>query len=166
MVQFHCLVLLPSPSSLPDELNGILKVLSTFCRAFQSTARADCQVGGSSLQHPVWTALVRGSDWPPGNRYHFEWLTCPFSLFPLHLSVPNFKSTCMFLIMPWAYKFPAICNDLVLQCSSNGPVVNAGMGRRAVHKAMFESVALVGASLLQIYLLQRLFERKLGTSRV
>ena len=44
--------------------------------------------------------------------------------------------------------------------------VNEGMSRRAVHKAMFESVALVGASILQIYLLQRLFERKLGISRV
>ncbi|CBI28463.3 hypothetical protein VitviT2T_018176 [Vitis vinifera] len=45
-------------------------------------------------------------------------------------------------------------------------IVNEGMSQRAVHKAMFESVALVGASVLQIYLLQRLFERKLGISRV
>ncbi|KAL5537696.1 hypothetical protein UlMin_042907 [Ulmus minor] len=45
-------------------------------------------------------------------------------------------------------------------------IVNEGMSRRAVHKAMFESAALVGASVLQVYLLQRLFERKLRTSRV
>ncbi|KGN43402.1 transmembrane emp24 domain-containing protein p24beta2 [Cucumis sativus] len=45
-------------------------------------------------------------------------------------------------------------------------IVNEGMGKRAIHKAMFESAALVGASVLQVYLLQRLFERKLGTSRV
>ncbi|TKY57513.1 Transmembrane emp24 domain-containing protein p24beta2 [Spatholobus suberectus] len=45
-------------------------------------------------------------------------------------------------------------------------IVNDAMSRRAVHKAIFESAALIGASALQIYLLQRLFERKLGTSRV
>ncbi|KAF8414276.1 hypothetical protein HHK36_002277 [Tetracentron sinense] len=45
-------------------------------------------------------------------------------------------------------------------------IVNEGMSRRAIHKAMFESAALVGASVLQVYLLRRLFERKLGTSRV
>ncbi|XP_023752140.1 transmembrane emp24 domain-containing protein p24beta2 [Lactuca sativa] len=45
-------------------------------------------------------------------------------------------------------------------------VVNEKMGRRAVHKALIESAALIGASVLQVYLLQRLFERKLGTSRV
>ncbi|XP_020234305.1 transmembrane emp24 domain-containing protein p24beta2 [Cajanus cajan] len=45
-------------------------------------------------------------------------------------------------------------------------IVNDAMSRRAVHKAIFESVALIGASALQVYLLQRLFERKLGTSRV
>lgn len=44
--------------------------------------------------------------------------------------------------------------------------VNDGMSRRAVHKAIFESAALIGASALQVYLLRRLFERKLGTSRV
>jgi len=44
--------------------------------------------------------------------------------------------------------------------------VNDAMSRRAVHKAIFESAALIGASALQVYLLQRLFERKLGTSRV
>ncbi|KAK4276375.1 hypothetical protein QN277_019331 [Acacia crassicarpa] len=47
-----------------------------------------------------------------------------------------------------------------------GNAVNEAMGRRAVHKALFESAALVGASALQVYLLQRLFERRLGTSRV
>ncbi|KAI5660634.1 hypothetical protein M9H77_19957 [Catharanthus roseus] len=45
-------------------------------------------------------------------------------------------------------------------------LVNDNMSRRAMHKAMLESAALVGASVLQVYLLQRLFERKLGTSRV
>ncbi|CAK9151856.1 unnamed protein product [Ilex paraguariensis] len=45
-------------------------------------------------------------------------------------------------------------------------LVNEGMGRRAVHKAMFESAALISASVLQVYLMRRLFERKLGTSRV
>ncbi|XP_077237622.1 transmembrane emp24 domain-containing protein p24beta2-like [Tasmannia lanceolata] len=44
--------------------------------------------------------------------------------------------------------------------------VNEGMSKRAIHKALFESAALIGASLLQVYLLRRLFERKLGTSRV
>lgn len=45
-------------------------------------------------------------------------------------------------------------------------IVNEGMSRRAVHKVMFESAALIGASVLQVCLLQRLFERKLGSSRV
>ncbi|ESW14518.1 hypothetical protein PHAVU_008G288000 [Phaseolus vulgaris] len=45
-------------------------------------------------------------------------------------------------------------------------IVNDAMSRRAIHKAIFESAALIGASALQVYLLQRLFERKLGTSRV
>ncbi|GAB2285174.1 hypothetical protein Dimus_019626 [Dionaea muscipula] len=45
-------------------------------------------------------------------------------------------------------------------------IINDGMSRRAVHKALFESAALVGASVLQVYLLKRLFERKLATSRV
>lgn len=40
------------------------------------------------------------------------------------------------------------------------------MSRRAIHKAFFESAGLVGASVLQVYLLRRLFERKLGMSRV
>ncbi|KAH0449215.1 hypothetical protein IEQ34_023015 [Dendrobium chrysotoxum] len=45
-------------------------------------------------------------------------------------------------------------------------IVNEGMSRRAIHKALFESAALIGASVVQVYLLRRLFERKLGTSRV
>ncbi|XVF81424.1 hypothetical protein PTKIN_Ptkin15bG0153600 [Pterospermum kingtungense] len=45
-------------------------------------------------------------------------------------------------------------------------IVNDIIGRRAIHKAMVESAALVGASILQVYLLKRLFERKFGTPRV
>ncbi|GMI69166.1 p24 subfamily beta 2 [Hibiscus trionum] len=45
-------------------------------------------------------------------------------------------------------------------------IVNDNLLRRALHKAMFESAALVAASILQVFLLKRLFERKLGTSRV
>ncbi|KAI3417049.1 GOLD domain-containing protein [Psidium guajava] len=45
-------------------------------------------------------------------------------------------------------------------------IVNDLMSRRAIHKAFFESAALIGASVLQVYLLRRLFERKLGMSRV
>lgn len=45
-------------------------------------------------------------------------------------------------------------------------IINEGMSQRAIHKAFFESAALIGASVLQVYLLKRLFERKLGTSRV
>ncbi|XP_024027417.1 transmembrane emp24 domain-containing protein p24beta2 [Morus notabilis] len=45
-------------------------------------------------------------------------------------------------------------------------LVNEAMSKRAVQKAFFESAALIGASVLQVYLLRRLFERKLGMSRV
>uniref|UniRef100_A0A0A9CX74 GOLD domain-containing protein n=1 Tax=Arundo donax TaxID=35708 RepID=A0A0A9CX74_ARUDO len=45
-------------------------------------------------------------------------------------------------------------------------ILNESMSRRAVHKALFESAALVAASVVQVYLLRRLFERKLGSSRV
>ncbi|XAR68246.1 hypothetical protein NMG60_11003315 [Bertholletia excelsa] len=45
-------------------------------------------------------------------------------------------------------------------------IVNEGMSRRAIHKAILESAALIGASLLQLYLLQCLFERRIGASRV
>ncbi|XP_059662385.1 transmembrane emp24 domain-containing protein p24beta2-like [Cornus florida] len=45
-------------------------------------------------------------------------------------------------------------------------IENEGMSRTAVQKALFESAALIGASVLQVYLLRRLFERKLGMSRV
>lgn len=45
-------------------------------------------------------------------------------------------------------------------------IINDAMSRRTIHKAFFESAALVAASILQVYLLRRLFERKLGMSRV
>ncbi|KAL9260608.1 Transmembrane emp24 domain-containing protein [Drosera capensis] len=45
-------------------------------------------------------------------------------------------------------------------------IINEGMSRRALHKAFFESAALIGASVLQVHLLKRMFERKLATSRV
>lgn len=41
-------------------------------------------------------------------------------------------------------------------------IENEGMSKRAIHKAIFESAALIGASVLQVYLLRRLFNRKLG----
>ncbi|KAJ7014353.1 cellulose synthase-like protein E1 isoform X2 [Populus alba x Populus x berolinensis] len=44
-------------------------------------------------------------------------------------------------------------------------IINDAMSRRTIHKAFFESAALVAASILQVYLLRRLFERKLGMSR-
>ncbi|KAI4308554.1 hypothetical protein L6164_031613 [Bauhinia variegata] len=44
--------------------------------------------------------------------------------------------------------------------------VNDAMSQRAIHKAILESVALIGTSVLQVYLLQRLFNRNLGISRV
>jgi len=34
------------------------------------------------------------------------------------------------------------------------------MSSRAIHKALLESMTLMGASALQVYLLRRLFERK------
>ncbi|KAH8518940.1 hypothetical protein Peur_037998 [Populus x canadensis] len=45
-------------------------------------------------------------------------------------------------------------------------IINDAMSRRTIHKAFLESAALVAASILQVYLLRRLFERKLGMSRV
>ncbi|KAL4310753.1 hypothetical protein GQ457_01G007180 [Hibiscus cannabinus] len=45
-------------------------------------------------------------------------------------------------------------------------IVNEALSTRAVHKALYESAALIGASVLQVYLLRCLFERKLGMSRV
>jgi len=45
-------------------------------------------------------------------------------------------------------------------------VVNKTMSRRVIYKAVVEAVALIGCSVLQVYLLQRLFERKLNLSRV
>ncbi|KAE8691150.1 hypothetical protein F3Y22_tig00110893pilonHSYRG01332 [Hibiscus syriacus] len=44
-------------------------------------------------------------------------------------------------------------------------IVNDAMSITAVHKALCESAALVGASVLQVYLLRLLFERKLGMSQ-
>ncbi|KAL8153234.1 hypothetical protein V2J09_010994 [Rumex salicifolius] len=45
-------------------------------------------------------------------------------------------------------------------------ILNDAMGKRAIYKAVFESAALISVSVLQVYLLRRLFEKKLGTSRV
>ncbi|KAH7576603.1 hypothetical protein ACOSP7_002941 [Xanthoceras sorbifolium] len=45
-------------------------------------------------------------------------------------------------------------------------IVNDNMSRRTVHKAIFESICLIAASILQVFLLKNLFERKLGLSRV
>lgn len=44
--------------------------------------------------------------------------------------------------------------------------VNEHMTKRVIHKAMIESFALVAASVLQVYLLRRLFDGKLSTCRV
>lgn len=41
-------------------------------------------------------------------------------------------------------------------------IENERMSKRAIHKAIFESASLVGASVLQVYLLRRLFDKKLG----
>uniref|UniRef100_A0A5B6YGB0 Putative transmembrane emp24 domain-containing protein p24beta2-like n=1 Tax=Davidia involucrata TaxID=16924 RepID=A0A5B6YGB0_DAVIN len=45
-------------------------------------------------------------------------------------------------------------------------IVYLQLSHRAIEKAIFESAALIGASVLQVYLLKCLFERKLGTSRI
>lgn len=45
-------------------------------------------------------------------------------------------------------------------------ILNENMSRRAVHKALIESAGLVAASVVQVYLMRRLFEHKLGSSRV
>lgn len=45
-------------------------------------------------------------------------------------------------------------------------IVNKAMSRRVVYKAMLEALALMGCSVLQVVLLRRLFEKKLGQSRV
>ncbi|XP_038996987.1 transmembrane emp24 domain-containing protein p24beta2-like isoform X2 [Hibiscus syriacus] len=45
-------------------------------------------------------------------------------------------------------------------------IVNEAMSKKALHKALYESAALIGASVLQVYLLRRLFEKKLWMSRV
>ncbi|KAL2612811.1 hypothetical protein R1flu_024503 [Riccia fluitans] len=41
-------------------------------------------------------------------------------------------------------------------------IMNQSMSKRVIYKALLESVALVACSFLQVYLLQRLFERRLG----
>ncbi|CAN4096877.1 unnamed protein product [Withania somnifera] len=45
-------------------------------------------------------------------------------------------------------------------------IVNEGMSKRAIYKALFESSALICVSFLQVFLLKHLFERKLGWSGV
>ncbi|GJR51056.1 cellulose synthase-like protein E1 isoform X2 [Tanacetum coccineum] len=45
-------------------------------------------------------------------------------------------------------------------------IINEKISKRAVHKALVESFAMVGASVLQVYLLTHLFKRKLGMSSV
>ncbi|XP_076932529.1 transmembrane emp24 domain-containing protein p24beta2-like [Bidens hawaiensis] len=45
-------------------------------------------------------------------------------------------------------------------------LIHEGMSRRATHKVLVESAALIGASVLQVYLLLRLFNRKIGLSKV
>ncbi|KAF7831266.1 transmembrane emp24 domain-containing protein p24beta2-like [Senna tora] len=40
-------------------------------------------------------------------------------------------------------------------------IVNNALSSRAIHKAILESAALIGASLLQVFLLRRLFEQKI-----
>ncbi|GMI85205.1 p24 subfamily beta 2 [Hibiscus trionum] len=54
---------------------------------------------------------------------------------------------------------------LEAQTEREATVIEA-MSKKALHKALYESAALIGASVLQVYLLRRLFERKLGMSRV
>ncbi|KAH7404000.1 hypothetical protein KP509_15G004700 [Ceratopteris richardii] len=44
--------------------------------------------------------------------------------------------------------------------------LNEKLGRRLIYKAVWEALALIGASILQVYLLQRLFSKKLSNSRV
>ncbi|KAH7422402.1 hypothetical protein KP509_12G007200 [Ceratopteris richardii] len=44
--------------------------------------------------------------------------------------------------------------------------LNDKLGKRLVYKAVWEALALVGASFLQVYLLRRLFNKKLSNSRV
>ncbi|GAB2279805.1 hypothetical protein Dimus_014444 [Dionaea muscipula] len=45
-------------------------------------------------------------------------------------------------------------------------IINEAMSKRAIHKVMFESAALITASAIQVYLLKRLFDRKLSVTRV
>eukprot|EP00252_Welwitschia_mirabilis_P004751 TRINITY_DN1504_c0_g1_i1.p1 TRINITY_DN1504_c0_g1~~TRINITY_DN1504_c0_g1_i1.p1 ORF type:complete len:213 (-),score=40.34 TRINITY_DN1504_c0_g1_i1:142-780(-) len=45
-------------------------------------------------------------------------------------------------------------------------LLNESMSRRIIHKAIIESAALVCVSFFQVYLLRRLFDRKLSSTRV
>lgn len=65
-----------------------------------------------------------------------------------------------FLICTWCNSYKLVVLFLY------NVLVNDAMSQRAVVMEVFESVALIGTSILQVYLLRRLFERKLGTSRV
>lgn len=74
------------------------------------------------------------------------------------------EEDCETILVVKSHKLTYKSNNILFPYYLNA--VNDAMSRRAVHKAIFESAALIGASALQVYLLQRLFERKLGTSRV
>ncbi|XAR56800.1 hypothetical protein NMG60_11037404 [Bertholletia excelsa] len=50
--------------------------------------------------------------------------------------------------------------------SERQATVNIQMSWRAIHKAIYESAAVIGASILQVYLLKRLFARKVWVLRV
>ncbi|MCO5607035.1 hypothetical protein L7F22_061226 [Adiantum nelumboides] len=45
-------------------------------------------------------------------------------------------------------------------------ILNDSLSRRLIYRALFEGAALIGASVLQVYLLRRLFNKKLNQSRV
>lgn len=45
-------------------------------------------------------------------------------------------------------------------------ILNDKLSKRVIYKAMLEAAALVGASVFQVYLLRRLFDKKLNNSRV
>lgn len=45
-------------------------------------------------------------------------------------------------------------------------ILNDKLSKRLIYKALWEALALVGASILQVYLLRRLFDKKLNNARV
>lgn len=45
-------------------------------------------------------------------------------------------------------------------------ILNDNLSRRLIYRALWEAAALVGASVLQVYLLRRLFDKKLSQTRV